>query len=389
MDHYKEACSLQEETIAHRRYFHRNAETGLHMPLAQGYVLRQMEECGIPARKCSGGVLAEIGAGERCVLLRADMDALPMQEESGLSFASCTGAAHTCGHDLHAAMLLTAAKLLQRNQSALSGRVRLLFQPAEEILTGAKAMIADGALDAPMPEAAFAVHVGPSGKVGECWYNADSVMMLSCDAFRITVHGKGGHSGYPHTTEDPIGAAVRIYQELLHLKSYAADPVYRTVLNIGSFHAGSAYNIIPETAVLEGSLRTENESERQKLLRRIGDIVRNTDECHAEIEWTAQNPSLRCDPALTRNAVSMLEHLPFTAFHEGIRSSGSDDFAEITSRIPSVYLFLSAGSPEGEQYPSHHPKVQFDEAVLPLGAAALAYLVESHFKQQFVLSNDN
>ncbi len=380
MDYYKEAYLVQSETIAHRRYFHKYAETGLHMPLAQGYILRQMEEYGIPARACGGGVLAEIGSGERSVLLRADMDALPMQEESGLPFASCTGAAHTCGHDLHAAMLLTAAKLLKRNQFALCGRVRLLFQPAEEILSGAKAMIEDGALDATMPEAAFSVHAGPSGQVGECWYNADSVMMLSCDAFRITIHGKGGHSGYPHMTKNPIGAAMRIYQELLHLKSDTADPAYRTVLNICSFHAGSAYNIIPETAVLEGSLRTEIASERQKLLRRIEDIAKNTGECHVNIEWTAQNPSLRCDPDLTKNAVSMLEHLPFTAFHAGIRSSGSDDFAEITSRIPSVYLFLSAGIPEGEQYPSHHPKVQFDEAVLPLGAATLAYLAESYFK---------
>lgn len=380
MDYYKEACAMQEETITHRRYFHKHAETGQRMPLAQEYILRKMEEYGISASKCGGGVLAEIGAGERCVLLRADMDALPMQEESGLPFASCTNAAHTCGHDLHAAMLLTAAKLLHQNESALSGRVRLLFQSAEEILSGAKAMIADGALDAPMPEAAFSVHVGPFGKVGECWYNADSVMMLSCDAFRITIHGKGGHSGYPHMTNNPIGAAVQIYQAFLHLKSDNADPAYRTVLNIGSFHAGSAYNIIPETAVLEGSLRTENESERQKLLHGIEEIVRNTGECRAVIEWMTQNPSLRCNSELTKSAVSMLEHLPFTAFHAGIRSSGADDFAEITARIPSVYLFLSAGIPEGEQYPSHHPKVQFDETVLPLGAAALALLAESYFK---------
>ncbi len=381
MNYHTPTLSLYSETVAHRRYFHRNAEAGLHMPLAQAYVLQNLKALGISAEPCGGGVLAELGKGEKTVLLRADMDALPTREESGLPFASRTDAAHTCGHDLHAAMLLTAAKLLKANESALPGRVRFLFQPGEELLRGAAAMVKGGALNATMPEAAFAIHVGPSGSVGECWYNGDSVMMLSCDAFRITIHGRGGHSGYPHTTRDPLGAAVRLCSAFDHLQSHAADPAHRIVLNVGSLHSGTAYNIIPGTAVLEGSLRTDDEAARRKLLRRITEITAHTaaaSECSADIEWTARNPMLRCDPSLTGKAVSILQELPFTKFHSGIRSSGSDDFAEITSRIPAVYLFLSAGIPDGEQFPSHHPKVQFDEAVLPLGAAALASLADGY-----------
>ncbi len=373
---YERALSLQEETIRHRRYFHEHAETGTELPLACAYVRQELEKLGIAARDCGCGVSAVIGSGSPCILLRADMDALSMREESGLPFASRNPkAAHTCGHDLHAAMLLTAAKLLKESESTLHGTVKLMFQPGEESLNGAKNMVTHGILTAPEPDAALAVHVGPEGEIGECWYNADSVMMLSCDAFSITLRGKGGHSAYPHKTEDPIGAAVQIYTTLTHLRTYEANPEYRTLLTIGSLTAGSAYNIIPERAILQGSLRTEDAAERVRLLRRIHEIAYNIAEvnrCRAEVTLLAENPALCCDATFTAEVLASLSSLPCKGLHPGIRSSGSDDFAQISSRIPAAYFFLSAGFPQETAYNSHHPSVRFNEAVLPFGAAFLA-----------------
>ncbi|MBQ9109968.1 MAG: amidohydrolase [Oscillospiraceae bacterium] len=386
MQIFQHALALKEETIAHRRYFHQNAETGTEMPLARHYILHELQMLGIEAQSCGGGIVAEIGNGAHTILLRADMDALPMPEESGLPFACPTGkAAHTCGHDLHAAMLLTAAKLLKAGESDLCGRVRLMFQPAEELLCGAKKMLACGLLRDPKPEAALAVHVGPSGNVGECWYNAESTMMLSCDAFSITVQGRGGHSAYPHRCTDPIGAAVQICNALGHLVQHESDPAHNTVLTIGSIHAGTAYNIIPETAVLEGSLRTEHPEERARLMERIRETAVQTAgayRCRVRLSMLAENPPLLCDRRFTEDAVRLAGELPDAVFHSGIRSSGSDDFAEITARIPSAYLFLAAGFPDAPSHPSHHPAVRFNEDVLSFGAALLAHCATGWLRSQ-------
>lgn len=377
MNDYQEAMRLKAETIAHRRYFHQNAETGTEMPLAQNYILRELGQLGIHAVPCGGGVTAELGTGSRTILLRADMDALPMAEESGLPFACPTGkAAHTCGHDLHAAMLLTAAKLLKSKESSLAGRVRFMFQPAEEVLCGAKQMIANGILHDPKPDAALAVHVGPNGTVGECWYNADSTMMLSCDAFEIIVQGKGGHSAYPHHCTDPIGAIVQISSALQHLVNYESDPSCTSVLTIGSVHAGTAYNIIPETAVMQGSVRTEHPEIRTYLMERIRETavrIAGACRCRARISMLTDNPPLLCDHGFTSRIIDLAKALPDMAFHAGIRTYGSDDFAEITEKIPSAYLFLAAGFPDAASFPSHNPHVTFNEDVLAIGAALLSH----------------
>ncbi len=385
MKYMQQALCLKEETIAHRRYFHQNAEAGTECPLAQAYILHELAALGIPAKPCGGGVSAELGGGMRTILLRADMDALPMAEESGLPFACPTGeAAHTCGHDLHAAMLLTAAKLLKANEAALHGRVRFMFQPAEELLCGAKQLIADGILGDPLPDAAFAVHVGPDGRVGECWYNADSTMMLSCDAFRITVHGKGGHGAYPHHCIDPLPAAMRICDALCDLRTHETDPASTAVVTIGSLHAGTAYNIIPDHAILQGSIRAEHPQTRAHLTARMQETaaqIAAAYRCRAEISMLAENPPLCCDQALTEQMRRYAEELPAVALHSGIHSSGSDDFAQITEKIPSAYFFLSAGFEDYPSAPSHNPKVVFNEDVLPFGAALLAHCTEKWLHQ--------
>lgn len=385
MYYLKRAAELQGETVLHRRYFHRHAEAGLCMPLAQRYIMETLTACGIAASPCGGGVTAMIGQGKPCILLRADMDALPMREESGLPFSSETEFAHTCGHDLHAAMLLTAAKLLKEQEASLKGKVLLMFQPAEEILRGARAMLDDGLFSGVMPDAALALHVGPSGKVGECFYRCKGTMMLSCDAFRIEIKGRGGHGAYPHHTLDALGAAMQLCTSLRQLPAMEADPLSHTVLTIGEFHAGSAYNVIPDTAELSGSLRTDSPSIRAQLLTRVQELASLTAQacrCSAKLTMLTENPSLSCDTAFTDTIVGMLSELEGITLHSGVRTSGSDDFAEITSRIPSAYLFLSAGFPDAAPHPSHHPAVRFHEDVLPLGAAIYAHCADAWLSGQ-------
>ena len=380
MDFYKRALALREETISHRRWLHSNAEVGLHMPKGQTYVMEQLRGYGLDPHPCGHGVIAELGQeGGRTILLRADMDALPMPEESGESFSCPTGTeAHTCGHDFHAAMLLTAAKILKENESMLSGRVRFMFQPAEETFEGAKDMLANGVLEG--VDAALAYHVGPGRMpVGLFMYNSGKTMMYSVDGFRITIHGRGAHGAYPHRSIDPINIGVHVYLALESLIAREADPGKACVLTIGNFSAGSAPNIIPDTAVLQGTLRTNDSASREKLVRRLKEVALKTAEVFggmAQVEMISEVPPLVCDPAMTDEMVSYMEELPIPGLTPvpDTSASASEDFAIIAERVPSVFMYLSAGyMDERGDVPAHNPKVQFNEEVCPIGSACLAH----------------
>ena len=380
MDFYKRALELREETVSHRRWLHSNAEVGLHMPKAQAYVMEQLKKAGLKPQPCGHGVTAQLGkAGGKTLLLRADMDALPMPEESGEPFACPTGTeAHACGHDFHAAMLLTAAKILKENEAMLSGRVRFMFQPAEETFEGAKDMLANGILDG--VDAALAYHVG-SGRmpVGLFMYNSGGTMMYSVDGFRITVHGKGAHGAYPHCSIDPIHIGVHIYLALESLIAREADPSKACVLTIGNFSAGSAPNIIPDTATLQGTLRTNDGASREKLVRRLKEVVHKTAEVFggwAEIEMISEVPTLVCDSAMTNEIVGYMQELPIPGLTPvpDMSASASEDFATIAAKVPSVFMYLSAGyMDERGDAPAHNPKVRFNEDVCPIGSACLAH----------------
>ena len=380
MDFYKRALELREETVAHRRWLHSHAEVGLDMPKAQAYVLDELKKCGLDARPCGHGVTAELGReGGRTLLLRADMDALPMPEESGESFACPTGTeAHACGHDFHAAMLLTAAKMLKENEAELSGRVRFMFQTAEETFEGAKDMLAGGILDG--VDGALAYHVGAGRMpVGLFMYNAGGTMMYSVDGFRITVHGRGAHGAYPHSAIDPINIAVHIYLALEALIAREADPSKACVLTIGNFSAGSAPNIIPDTAVLQGTLRTNDNASRDKLVRRLREVSQRTAEVYgglAEVEELSQVPPLVCNAAMTKEIARYMQELPIPGLTPvpDTSASASEDFATIAEKVPSVFMYLSAGYlDERGDAPAHNPKVRFNEDVCPIGSACLAH----------------
>ena len=379
MNYYERALELQEETVRNRRYFHTNAEVGLVMPKATGYVMKKLTEYGLEPKACGHGVMAEVGQGGKCILLRADMDALPMPELSGEEFACPTGTeAHTCGHDFHAAMLLTAAKMLKEQESQLRGRVRFMFQPAEETFEGGKDMIAHGILDD--VDAAMAYHVSPGQMPVDLYmYNNTGTMMFSVDGFKLTIHGKGGHGAYPHTSIDPINIGVHIHLALQELIAREADPTHACVLTIGQFSAGSAPNIIPEEAILQGTLRTNNKDTRAKLVKRLKEVATKTAETYCgsvDIEMISEVPPLICDPTLVNAVISYMQELPVpnAMAYPGVTASASEDFAMVAEKVPSAFIYLSAGyTDQRGQYPAHNPKALFNEDVCPNGAAYLAH----------------
>lgn len=379
MNLYDRALELKNETVTHRRYFHTNAEPGLNMPKACAYILQTLTAYGLSPVPCGHGITATVGSGSPCILLRADMDALPMPEESGEAFACPTGTeAHACGHDFHAAMLLTAAKLLKERESDLSGTVKFMFQPAEETFEGARNMLDNGILENPPVDAALAIHV-TSGQMplGLYMYNAGAAMMASVDGFRIILRGKGSHGAYPQNSIDPINIAVHVYLALEALIAREADPDKMCVLTVGRFQAGTAPNIIPETAVLEGTLRTNDKQNRERLVRRIREVAERTAQVYggkAELEVLSAVPPLVCDRAMTEEMAGYVSALiPNAAAYPGVTASASEDFAVIADKVPSVFMHISAGFPdERGQYPLHNPKVRFNEEALPMGAAIYA-----------------
>lgn len=388
MNYYERALELKDETIANRRHIHKNAETGLDLPKTKAYVMEKLTEYGLEPKDCGYGVTATLGKGGKVLLLRADMDALPMPEESGEEFACPTGKeAHTCGHDFHAAMLLTAAKMLKEKEDTLEGTIKFMFQPAEETFEGSKNMIENGILENPPVDAALAYHVSP-GKmpIGLFMYNDKDTMMYSVDGFKITIHGKGSHGAYPHVGVDPINIGVHIHLALQELIARESDPTHSCVLTIGQFAGGTAANIIPETAVLQGTIRTNKPEARGLLVRRMKEVAEKTAAVYngtVDIEMISEVPPLICNPKLTDEVVGYMQELgiPGLTPYPGISASASEDFAVIAEKVPSTFMYLSAGYlDERGQYPAHHPKAQFNEDVCPIGAACLAHCASQWLK---------
>ncbi len=380
MSYFSKALLEKDTLLRQRRYLHQNAETGLHIPKTKAFIKDTLRRERIECSNCGHGLSALIGSGGKTILLRADSDALPMQEESGLPFACPKDAAHTCGHDLHTAMLLTAAKLLKEDETQLKGTVKLMFQPAEETFEGSCNMMENGILQDPIPDAALAFHVSPGhDSVGLFRYNDTSAAMFSVDSFRITVRGRGSHGAYPQYAVDPINIGIHIHLALQELIARECDPFQKCVVTVGNFSAGSAANVIPDTAVLQGTIRTDNAESRALLNRRLQEVSQNIAKAYggeAGIEFLSACPPLVCATSLTRDMARYIEELPAPDLRgeNSFSASASEDFAFIAEKIPSAFFFLSAGfGDERGNYSAHNPKVQFNEDVLPLGAACYAH----------------
>lgn len=394
----QEAAALQEEIKAHRLWLHTHAETGFDLTETKPYVKSTLTEMGYTVQECGkAGLVTTVGKpGGKVLLLRADMDALPIAEEADVDFACKNGRMHACGHDMHTAMLLGAAKILKAHESELDGMVKLMFQPAEEIFEGSKDMIASGVLENPRPDAALMIHVaaGMPLPAGTVVVSAPGVSAPAADYFTIRVHGKGCHGSAPQNGIDPLTAAAHILIALQEIHARELSASDEAVLTIGTFHAGEAGNVIPDTATMGGTIRTYDEKTRAYLKERMTAIAKNVAEAFrasAEVSFGSGCPTLVNDKDLSEKVTGYLKDLlganrAFTTAElnggKPARGGGSEDFAYVSHEVPSLMLALAAGEPsKGYVYPQHHPKVKFDESVLSTGAAvfvdcALQYLRE-------------
>ena len=377
INYRQEAAGLQDQLVQWRRALHQIPETGICLPQTMEFIRQRLEEMEIPCRVYEdiSCIEATIGTGGKCFLLRSDVDALPVAEEADLSFRSSNGCMHGCGHDMHGTILLGAAKLLKAHEAELKGTVKLLFQSGEEVFLGAKSAIAAGVLENPKVDAAFAMHVIAMMPVGVLMTGKQA--MSSVNGFKITLTGHGGHGSMPELAVDPINAAVQVYLALQSLIAREIGGSEEAVLTIGQFAAGEASNIIPERAVLQGTLRTFREDVRQRLLKRIREVVSGvamTYRCLADYEELFSCASVITDDAVTAGVKKSIGKIA-PQFHvlDGAHGMGSEDFAEITQRVPSSYVMMGAG-PEEEQkrLGQHNPRIVFNEDVLSMGAGIYA-----------------
>lgn len=373
----KRAHELMPSIRYDRRYIHENAEAGMELPNTVYYVKNRLKEMGIEAEElCNSGITAVIRGNKpgKTILLRADMDALPMKEENDLTFRTKTAAAHTCAHDMHTAMLLCAAKMLVENKEKLHGNVKLMFQPGEEIFMGAKTMIQAGVLKNPDVDGAMGIHMMLDTVPGTICFG-EGYMTSSCDGFSITIKGKGSHGAMPHTGVDPINVGVHIYQAFQEIIAREVPPMEAAVLTFGQFSAGNTNNIIPETAVLKGTLRTYNKELRAKLVRRMHEVVEFTAKAfgaEAVYEELSSVPPTYTDPAMLNEMLQYISAMdPEIGKIPRYRVTPSDDFAFISEQVPTVYLMLCAKK-EGNLFQHHNPGVIFDEDAMPIGAALYA-----------------
>lgn len=370
-----------------RRALHACPGTGFDLQETFDYVWQALTATGLKPQKCGKcGIIADIGSGEKCVLLRADMDALPIREEAAIPFASRNGRMHACGHDMHTAMLLEAARVLKHMENELPGRVRLMFQPAEEPLLGAADMMSAGLLADVKPCAAFMIHVltNIDLPVGTVIVSAPGVSAPAAGMFEIRIQGKGCHGAMPHTGVDPVTIAAHTVLNLQQIQTREISLTQACALTIGMLQAGDTANVIPDKAVLRGSLRAFDEDTHRYLIRRVEEIANQTAalfHASAETEMLGGAPTLVNDETLSAGVLSSLREvlgadkvlLSSELGSDAKKSSGSEDFANITHEVPSLMVALAAGRAQnGYSYPAHHPQTTFDEAALPVGAAVYA-----------------
>lgn len=383
------AAADAKRIAADRRYLHARAETGFDLNDTFAYVWKCLTDMGLVPRKCGKcGIIADIGQGKDSVLLRADMDALPIREEADVSFASPNGCMHACGHDMHTAMLLEAARLLKDRENELKGCVRLMFQPAEEPLLGAADMLKNGLLDGVTVHAAFMIHVLTNVDLptGTVIVSAPGVSAPAAGMFEVQIHGKGCHGAMPHTGIDPIAIAAHTVLNLQQIQTRELSLTQSCALTIGMLQAGETANVIPDSAVLRGSLRAFDDETHQYLIRRVEEIAVQTAALFrgsAEVKLLGGAPTLINDEKLSETMLPTLRELlgeervllSSELGGEAKKSSGSEDFANVSHAVPSLMVALAAGNPaDGYTYPAHHPKTAFDEAVLPVGAAVYAQM---------------
>lgn len=376
------ARGLAPKIVNDRRTIHSHPEMAYDEVQTSTLVQARLRDLGIPFRSglANTGVVAqikgELGDGP-CVLLRADMDALPIEEKSGVPFASeVPGVMHACGHDAHTAMLLGAAQLLLDRKSQFAGTVKLMFQPAEEGGGGAARMIEDGVLNEPKVDAAFMLHVWPDLEAGQVSYGPGP-LLAGADSWTITIEGQGAHGARPQEAIDPIVIGSQIVVALQTLVSREVDPTVPAVVTIGAFNAGAKSNVIPDDAVLKGTIRAFDKTLFDHLEQRVRDLVTGIASAmgaRARIEFEMYYPPSICDPDMAEHLGSSVRSLlgPDAVLLAN-PEMGAEDFAFVLQQVPGAMLWLGVKKPEWEKpKPVHTATFDIDESALPIGSSALA-----------------
>lgn len=384
-DFRSEARTLQPDLAVLRRILHANPELGYDLPFTQAQVLDELAGLGLEVSTGSAltSVVAVLKGGRPgpAVLLRGDMDALPVVEETGLDFASTNGNMHACGHDMHTAGLVGAAKLLAAHRDELSGSVTFMFQPAEEVEGGAEPMIAEGVLEAAgVPVvAAYGIHVEAAER-GRFATRPGSLMAGFAD-LHVTVHGAGGHSSQPQSTRDPVPAVAEIALALNTMTTRSFDIFDPVVVSVTQLEGAQATNVIPDEAKLAASIRFLSADSLALLQQRVPEIVESiarAHRCTATVDFEVGFPVTVNDPAEAELTVSRLRGMFGEEKVEVLEHPrmGSEDFSFVLEKVPGAFVFLGA-TPEGidpDAETNHSPRVQFDDALLGDQAAALAHL---------------
>lgn len=391
------AADLAGEVTELRHRLHQEPEIGLHLPRTQEKVLEALD--GLPYEISVGrdttsvtavlrGTAPGNGARKPVVLLRGDMDALPVQEQTGVPYTSrIDGAMHACGHDLHTAMLAGAARLLADRQAELAGDVVLMFQPGEEGFDGAGVMIREGVLEAAgrRPDAAYGIHVVSSLLPNGLFASRPGTLMSASDGLYVTVHGAGGHGSAPHRAKDPVTVAAEIVTSLQTMITRQFDMFDPVVLTVGLLHAGTKRNVIPESARIEATIRTFSEQNRDLMRTAIPRLVNGIAEAHglyATVEYETEYPLTVTDPAETSNVEKHVRELfgdeRYTQMVNPL--SGSEDFSRVLAAVPGSFVFLSAVQPGADPADTafnHSPYAAFDDSILADGTALYAQLALS------------
>ena len=374
--------SLVDEVVRLRRDFHEHPELGFQEHRSAARIASYLRDLDLDVREgvAETGVTALLRGSTpgKTLLLRADMDALPLEEQTGLPFASsATGVMHACGHDAHMASMLVAAKILSGMQNRLSGNVRFVFQPNEEV-AGARRMIDEGKLTAaPKVDGALGIHVWSSLPLGTIGIMPGPVM-AAMDEFRIVIRGKGGHTGAPQYAIDPVLAAASLIVSVQMIQTREVDVLTPTLVMFGNIHAGGdASNIVPEEAVLAGTVRylyegDANSAEQPR--QRFARIVEGICTAHGtefSLKWIPSNPCLVNDPEMSALVREIAAHIIGDENIVPFKCMAGEDFAEFAREVPSAFVFVGAGNRRNARYPHHHPKFDIDEAALPIAVDLL------------------
>ena len=381
IDYIKEAQLLFPYTQSLRRDFHMHPELGFREKRTSEIIARELTDLGLEVHSgiAETGVVALLKGGKPgpVLLIRADMDALPLQEETNAEYASIVpGVMHACGHDGHSAILLSVAKILRTHQGEMPGVVKFVFQPAEEGLGGAERMLIDGVLKNPVPDFTLALHLWNDKPVG--WIGiSQGASMAGAEIFKIKIRGKGGHGAAPHLAVDPILASAQIINALQSITSRNIPPLKSAVVSVCTINGGEAFNIIPQEVLLAGTIRTFDLEVRDKVLERFEVIVYGMAEtmgCQAEIELNRLTPAVINNSGITDRIIKITQTLYPSAVVENNNyiTMGSEDMAFMMELVPGCFFFIGSANSEKKLDASHHhPLFDFDEEALPQAVAIM------------------